>query len=306
MDKIKKRLPRIIGLGATIYLIGAFINDPSFPTPDKLIVFMLFLFMIFGQATEMLKRFGAFVVILLVYESFRSVADQLNSHVNYSFAPFMDKLLFGNLPTVYLQNWLWRGHTSWYDIVLYLPYMLHFIIPFGFGILVWKKAEKHFWKVICAFCVSAFGAFATFLIFPAAPPWMASDNHYIQPIAHISSNVWYSLGLHDFPSFYNHITPNLVAAVPSLHAAWAALFSIFVFKVFGRRYGCISLLYPALIFLGTVYEGEHYAFDLILGVAYALGSYWLAPYVLRLLKRIYLRFSKPIKAKRLRIFAKTD
>lgn len=229
----------------------------------------------------MVTRFGLFVLILLVYESFRSVADQLNSRVDYSLAPHADRLLFGDLPTVYLQNWLWHGAVRWYDFALYLPYLLHFVLPIALGVLVWKTRDKHYWRLINTYLVSAFMAFFTFLLFPAAPPWLAAQNHFIEPIQRISSDVWFNLGIKDFPSFYNEITPNIVAAVPSLHVIWAVLFSIFIFKLFGRRWGSLSLLYPAAIAFGTVYQGEHYAFDVILGIVYAIAAYLLTPYLMK-------------------------
>ena len=58
--------------------------------------------------------------------------------------------------------------------------------------------------------------------------------------------------------------------MPSLHAAVSTLFSIFVFKLYGRRWGLVSLLYPIMIYIGVVYEGEHYVFDVIAGIAYAV------------------------------------
>lgn len=264
-------------MAGTLVCLGLFVRHPSFPTPDKLVVFLTFLFMIFRQAVEMLKRLLPFVVLLLVYESFRGFADKLNSHVNYTLAPHVDKALFGNLPTIYLQRWLWRGHTTWYDVVLYIPYMLFFVVPLGLALLVWKTRDKYYWQVVGTYLLLFFSAFLTFLIMPTAPPWMASQNGYIAPIVRVSSSVWFSLGIHDFPSLYNHIAPNPVAAVPSLHAGVSTLFSLFVFKLYGRRWGLVSLLYPVLIYVGVIYEGEHYAFDVIAGIAYAFGAYWAAP-----------------------------
>ncbi len=242
---------------------------------------MVFIFMIFAQALAMLVRFGPFVLVLLAYESFRSVADQLNTHVNYTLAPHFDNVIFGNLPTIYLQNWLWRGHVRWYDFALYIPYMLHFVIPILLGILIWKTKAKLYWRVVSTYLVSAFMAFFTFLLFPAAPPWLASDGHYIAHISRISSDVWFALGIKNFPSFYNEITPNSVAAIPSLHAAWATLLVIFVFKFYGRRWGALSLLYPFAIFIGTIYQGEHYAFDVIAGAGYAVAAYKITPYLMK-------------------------
>lgn len=289
MQKIKLHGLRVIGIAGTIVTLGLFIAEPSFPTPDKLVIFLTFVFMVFRQATEMLKRLGPFVLLLLIYESFRGIAHSLNSYANYSLAPDMDKLLFGRLPTATLQDWLWRGHTSWYDIVLYIPYMLFFVIPIGMALLVWKTRDSQYWRVVTTYLTVFFSGFLTFLLFPAAPPWLASQNGFIEPIVRISSNVWYSLGIHDFPSVYNSIAPNPVAAVPSLHAAVSTLFSIFVFKLYGRRWGALSLIYPILIYVGVVYEGEHYVFDVLVGIVYAAAGYQIAPKLMSGVKTLLKR-----------------
>jgi membrane-associated phospholipid phosphatase len=295
VDKIKQNAEQLIGVAGVILCLAAFIHAPSFPTPDKLLVFLTFVFMIFKQAAQMLKHLLPFVVILLAYESFRGVANKLNSHVNYTLAPHIDKLLFGNLPTVYLQNLLWHGHVRWYDFVFYLAYMLHFIIPIGLALLVWKTREKEYWRVVVTYLVSAFGAFLTFLLFPAAPPWLAAQNNYIQPIVRISSDVWFALGLKDFPSVYNHISPNPVAAIPSLHAAWATLLVIFVYKLYGLRMAAVASIYPFLIYIGTIYEGEHYAFDVITGILYAIAAYMLTPYLIKKSSRFWVKHHAKLK-----------
>jgi len=287
-----KKAIRLLGIVLTVLIIAAFIRRPSFPTPDKLFIFAFCLFMAFGQAWALFKRLFPFVAVILVYESFRSVADKLNTHINYLLAPHVDKFLFGNLPTVYLQNWWWRGHASWYDYALYIPYLLHFILPLGLAVLVWKTREKHYWRVVSTYLVVAFAAFLTFFIIPAAPPWLAAQNHYIQPITRISSDVWAGLGLRNFPSFYNHITPNQVAAIPSLHSAWAVLLLIFVYKLYGCRWAMLVAIYPLLIFVGTVYEGEHYVFDVIAGVVYALAGYAATPYLMRTASRFRAKLAK--------------
>lgn len=286
MLKNKLSLSRCGGVLGVIVLSALFIWRPSFPTPDKLIVFLFFGFMAFGQAKEGIKRFAPFVLLILLYESFRSVADQLNSNVQYSLAPHLDKYLFGNLPTIYLQNWLWHGHVVWYDYALYIPYFFHFAIPLVLGIVVWKTRDKYFWQVMATFLVVAFASFLTYLIFPSAPPWLASQNHYIEPIVRISSNVWLSLGIQDFPSVYNHIAPNPVAAIPSLHAAWATLLFIFVKRLYGFRWSVLASIYPLLIYVGTIYEAEHYVFDILAGIAYAVGAYFVTPHLLKFLKLI--------------------
>lgn len=285
MEKTKSGLVRIVGMLGSLACIGLFIHEPSFPTPDKLFVFLLFIFMAFDQAWEYLKRFVPFIAIILVYESFRSRADQLNTHVNYTLAPNIDKALFGKLPTAYLQQRLWSGHVRWYDIVLYIPYLMFFIVPLGLAVLVWKTRERFYWQVVTSYSLLFFGAYLTFLLMPTAPPWLASQHHVIAPIVRTSSNVWASLGIHDFPSVYNHLAPNPVAALPSLHAGVSILFSLLVFKLFGRKWGAASLIYPLLLIFGVIYEGEHYFADVVAGGIYAVAAYWLAPKFLRLVGR---------------------
>jgi len=287
VDKLKAHGLKVVGaLGVTGCLVLYFRN-PSFPTPDKLVIFLAFVFMMFSQALAMLKKLAPFIVILLVYESFRGVADYLNTNVNFTFMSRADELLFGGLPTIYLQNWWWHGQTMWYDFVFYVPYLLFFIIPIALALLIWKIREKEYWRFVSTFAVVSFLSFFTFLAFPAAPPWLASDQGYIEPTTRISSDVWFSLGLSDFPSVYDQISPNPVAAVPSLHAAWATLIAIFTFKLFGRRWGAASLIYPALIYVGTVYQGEHYAFDVAVGALYGIAAYKITPSILKPLINYY-------------------
>ncbi|MEO8785362.1 MAG: hypothetical protein ABI221_03635, partial [Candidatus Saccharimonadales bacterium] len=70
---MKQYIFRFIGVVGTIFVVVSFLRDPNFPTPDILIVLATFVFMIFGQAKEMLKHLLPFVVLLLAYDSFRSL-----------------------------------------------------------------------------------------------------------------------------------------------------------------------------------------------------------------------------------------
>jgi hypothetical protein len=291
---IKKiNLLQWVGIIAASASIGLFVVEPSWPTPDKLLVFASFVALIFKQAKEMLKRFVPFVGLLLVYESFRGVVPNLNNHVNYTWMPDMDKLLFGgHLPTVWLQQQLWHGHVQWYDFVLYITYMLHFVLPFALAFVVWKLRESQYWRYATAYLAVSFAGFLTFLAFPAAPPWMASDLGHIERVERVSSHVWSALGIHDFPTVYDKISPNPVAAVPSLHAAYATLFVIFAFTLFKTRWRYLSILYPVFIYFGTVYQGEHYAIDELLGGLYAVGAYFASPFIVRFFVNVWARASR--------------
>lgn len=284
------------GIATLVYLV-IFIRTPSFPTPDKLLVFATFVAMAFGQARALLKRFVPFVVLLLVYESFRGLVPGLNTRVNYMWMPAVDELMFlGHLPTKLLQDVWWHGQVMWYDFVFYGAYTLHFVLPFALAVLVWKKLEKHYWHVITAYLLLSFAGFLTYLAFPAAPPWLASDKGLIEPITRVSSYVWAAFGVHDFPSVYNKISPNPVAAVPSLHAAYSILFALYATRLFRSKWVHLAWIYPALIWVGTVYMGEHYLIDAILGGMYAVAAYFAAPPVVRFLEKAYKRLVKQARS----------
>lgn len=283
---MQKYLGRVVGAVGVLLCLTIFISKPSFPTPDKLLIFGMFVFMVVGQATELLKRFVPFVALLLAYESFRGIVPELNKHVNFTLLPAADKLLFfGNLPTVWLQQLLWRGHAQWYDFVFYLAYMMHFVLPLGLAVLIWKTHPSHYWRYVTAYVGVSFAGFLTFLAFPAAPPWLASDLGYIPHIARVSSSVWFALGIKDFPSVYNSISPNPVAAMPSLHAAYGTLFALFMIKTFKTKWRYLAWIHPLLIYIGTVYQGEHYVIDIIFGILFAVTAYFVSPVFLRFIQR---------------------
>lgn len=287
-----RKITRIIGIIGSIVCLGIFIHTPSWPTPDKLLIIITFVFMALGQGWEAFKRFAPFVGLLLVYESFRGLVPHLNKHVHYVELITADKFLFfGHLPTKVLQNWWWDGHVRWFDFMFYLVYMLHFILPFSLALLIWKTRETYYWRYVGAFIATSFAGFIGFLVYPAAPPWLASDLQIMPPITRISSSIFYALGVHDFPSVYNKISPNPVAAMPSLHAAFATLFFLFIYKLYGKKWAALAGVYPLLIYVGTIYMGEHYFIDELAGALLAVATFFTVPYIWSKIKK-----SKTLKA----------
>jgi len=263
---------RIIAIAALAFVMGV---RRVFWTPDTLFIVLLALFVIFGQARAFLVRFLPFIVLLLVYDSFRGIADNLNKTVHFKEMIDFDKWITGGtLPTAWLQQHMWNGHVRWYDFYFYLLYTLHFVMPIGVAILLWLKRPKLYWPFVVGLLLLSFMAFITYVAFPAAPPWMASDMHYIQPIHRISSDIWGAMGVENFSEIYSKLSPNPVAAVPSLHAAYPLFFLLFLAKAFGWKRVWWLAIYPLSLWLGIVYLGEHYVFDFLLGALYAVVAYF--------------------------------
>ncbi|HSX28857.1 MAG TPA: phosphatase PAP2 family protein [Candidatus Saccharimonadales bacterium] len=264
-------LARVVVVAALLYV---FVILRVFWTPDTLFIALFILFVIFGQAKAFVIRFLPFIALLLVYDSFRGLADNLNHAVHYQQMISFDTWLgSGTLPTAWLQQHLWHGHVMWYDFYFYFLYTIHFVAPVVLAVIIWKKRDELYWPFVAALVGLSFAAFITYVLFPAAPPWMASQNHFIPHIQRISSDIWAAMGVENFSEVYGKLSPNEVAAVPSLHAAYPLLFLLFLAKVFSWRRVWWLAVYPISVWLGVVYLSEHYVFDVLLGILYALVAY---------------------------------
>ncbi len=239
-------------------------------TPDTLLLGVVIVGVIFGRTREFIRRFVPFLGMLIVYDSMRGLADNLNSHVNYSQMIDFDRWLFGgSLPTSWLQAHLWHGQVQWYDFYFYFLYTLHFLVPLILGLVLWKWRPKLYWPFVWTVVGVSFAAFVTYIIFPAAPPWLAKEMGYItEPLHRVSSDVWWAMGVKDFSELYKNISPNAVAAVPSLHSAYPLIAALFVLRAFGFRRTWWIALYPISMWVGVVYLGEHYVFDVLAAILY--------------------------------------
>jgi membrane-associated phospholipid phosphatase len=70
---------------------------------------------------------------------------------------------------------------------------------------------------------------------------------------------------------YSGADPLPNAAMPSLHVAYPCLVAWWAIAAFGRRAVWIAA-YPAVLAVGVIYLGEHWAIDVVAGVAYAAGA----------------------------------
>jgi membrane-associated phospholipid phosphatase len=233
-----------------------------------------------GVVLDWLPFFG----ILALYDLLRGVADGL------IFRPFflpqidVDKFLFfGTVPTVWLQERLYDpGTLPWYGVIAWVVYMSHFFAtPLLAGVL-WKLDRTRFRRYAACVATLSLMGFATYALFPAAPPWMASEAGLISHTVRVIPEIWGQLGI---PARFGVVGTgyeyaNDVAAVPSLHAAFSLLISLELWPgravAPGRRLGLRALLaaYPLTMAFALVYSGEHYVSDILLGWLYAAITVW--------------------------------
>ena len=108
-------------------------------------------------------------------------------------------------------------------------------------------------------------AFATYVIAPTSPPWLAEPS----AVRHVIDNAIQRSGL---PSsvlwLYSNHDYNLYAAFPSLHAGFPVVAAAAAWQR-NQVIGTLLFVWAALVWLAVVYLGEHYVADVVGGIAYA-------------------------------------
>jgi hypothetical protein len=235
-----------------------------------------------GWLRSVLFEWLPFALVLAAYDLLRGRADGLLFSTWYRPQLEADSVLGGGtVPTVWLQDRLWHGSWDlrWYDYASWTVYVSFFLATYLVAGLLWFFARERFRQYVgCVALLAAMG-FATFALFPAAPPWLASregelewTTRSIGPISGHIPFVHFSFeGLWERGSEYS----NPVAAVPSLHAAYTLLLTLFLWR-WAPRWGRVLLaLYPVAMAFALVYTAEHYLFDILLGWAYTLIAVWV-------------------------------
>jgi hypothetical protein len=222
------------------------------------------------------------VVVLAVYDLLRGHADGLLFSTWYRPQLEIDAFLFGGtVPTVWLQERLWHGTADlrWYDFAAWAVYMSYFVATYLVAGLLWFFARPRFRRYVACVALLAGMAFVTFALFPAAPPWLASEVGQLDPttrlIGPISGHVPFLAfsfeGLYERGAEY----ANPVAAVPSLHAAYTLLITLFLWRSAPRWGRVLLAAYPLAMAFALVYTSEHYVFDILLGWTYTVIAVWV-------------------------------
>jgi len=216
---------------------------------------------------------------VFAYAAASQFAQKLDFTVHYSPQIEADRLLgLGTLPTVWLQEHLYGGATGPLEVFSLLMYVSHFFVPLALGFWLWWSRRSE------AFCVLMFGILVvsllgeiTFVLAPTAPPWLASEQALIPHVHEIVKQSLYDLDLTTVAALKGSAASyNVVAAVPSLHAAWPVIGLLVVWKYGLPRWAFIAqAIQLVAVFFAIVYTGEHYAIDAVIGAAYALGAWWL-------------------------------
>lgn len=266
------RLTVILTLGYIAFVCVFMISRGIWFSPGQFLILGLFAIVFIGRVRTFFKDWLPFVLYFLGYEFLRGLIPYVGKNANILPMINIDKSVFGFIPTIKLQSLLYNSaHLAWYDYLATALYLCHFIVPLVVGYYFWLKDRALFRKFAFAFLVLSYAAFVTYIIFPAAPPWIASSLGYIPPVAGIIGVVtsrFLQTGAF-FPLIYSLAGGNSFAAMPSLHAAFPLLIFFFLLK-WSKKAGILFIPYVLGAWFSVIYLGEHYFIDVVMGVAYSV------------------------------------
>lgn len=216
------------------------------------------------------------------YESTRGAADQLG--MPYQMAAFrnIDRWLFlGVQPTEWLQqHWYTPAEVGFHDQVLSLVYYSHFVVPVVAIAAVWAAGHVRWVRFMRRFATVVLTACIVFVLLPTVPPWMASDPRFGggvgEPLVrHVRSGIL-DLGFTGFAHDWGVGLDwsNVVAAMPSLHAAFSLFVVAYVRPMLRHRWMRVAVFaYPLAMGVALVYFAEHWVIDVLAGWALTAGSF---------------------------------
>jgi hypothetical protein len=284
LPDIRRR--RVLGMivWAVVFSVGVYFV--GVPTSDPLIAFgWLWLATVAWRNYEpwrthlrFLRDWLPICLLLVLYNVSRGYADRLFApHVTELIA--FDKWVFGGLtggltPTEWLQDHLWQpGVVQWWEVVVSIVYFSHFLTLPTIAVVLWMRSRTQWarfmrrWFLLCVF------GLITYFLYPAAPPWWAAlpEHGSLIDAERISTNGWNAVGLHSAGNTLNALqveASNPVAAMPSLHTAFAFMAVVFFLPQVRRLWWPLLLAYPLLMTFTLVYTAEHWVIDVLVGWAY--------------------------------------
>jgi membrane-associated phospholipid phosphatase len=275
----RERHRRVLFGAQLLYLalfIGWLLLSHTWPAPDVVVVSFLGFAILTAQGLRFLRDWTPFLVLLLAYVGLTGVAPGVVGRAHIGFPITVDRWVgAGQLPTTRLQAALWDGgRMHWYDYLTAVMYLLHFVVPLAFAFLLWHWRRVLYWRFVYAYVLLMAAAFATYLVFPMAPPWWASDLGRIPQVDRVLGAVQWQGISNPVVLLSRYFQTDPVAAMPSMHAAFPVLVWLVLWRLW-PRWGWAAICYPLLMAFAVIYAGEHYLIDVLAGWLYAALSFLL-------------------------------
>jgi hypothetical protein len=173
---------------------------------------------------------------------------------------------------------------SFLDLICGAIYFFHEPVAIALIILFWRRYSIELaQRYAVAFLVMNLLADFTYLYYPAAAPWYVAKYGLIQPLAPITGDpaglarLDQILGIPFATNIY-HMSPVVFGAIPSMHAGFTMLGWLYCFHT-EKKWIFLMGIFTGGIWFAAVYLQHHYVIDLLIGIFYAVLSYFFVEFV---------------------------
>lgn len=167
-------------------------------------------------------------------------------------------------------------HWAVTDVLSGLLYLCWIPLPGIYAIVLHFKGHSELaFRLLCAFLLCSIIGFIGYYAHPSCPPWYVMDHGFAVDTSTKGSAAGFInfdaiVGIPFFEKFYGG-SPNVFAAIPSLHSAFNPVAFCYAMLVPKNRAWQFVLGFVSLgICFSAVYSGHHYVIDVVLGVLAAL------------------------------------
>jgi membrane-associated phospholipid phosphatase len=219
------------------------------------------------RSKEFIRTSVLFVTVILTYEALQGLTGALISSGSVVSLAGLDRVLVGSNFVLDVQTMFYSPATTFVSTIFYGLHV--FLIAVALG-LFWLKDKVVYRCYMYSMVITSYLALLTFIIIPTAPPWYVGAARNLL----VAGNRMLPSTFQSVQTVLLSGESDIFAAFPSLHAAYATLFSVFMFKL-GKKYGLVSLPIAFGVYFSIIYLGQHYLVDLLGGIAYAMLSVYI-------------------------------
>lgn len=225
-----------------------------------------------SRAMRLFWDWAPMIGLLALYDFSRGLADEAGMPLQMASLVRVEEALFGSpIPTIRWQQSIIvpDGPVHWWEAFIAVCYSSHFVVSLSVMGILWFTKRDEFLAFRLRFSIVTLLGLVGYFLVPSAPPWMAADNDLIGSVRRLSLRGFQVFG---GEGAEKAITAgarlsNQVAAMPSLHGAWALLIALFFTRFTPRWAWPLLFGYPALMLFTLVATGEHYVIDVLVGFA---------------------------------------
>lgn len=258
-----------------VYLGALWIQAAVYLPKEVVVLLFLGTVTAFRQLRPFLRDWVPLLLLLFAMDVLRAAAYRLTLAVGrpviVRWPIVVDTALFGTLPSAWLQGWLHpTAEFRWYDVAMAALHGSHFAAFLVVLLLLWAWRREAFPGFARAVVATAYAGLLGYYLFPMAPPWLAAQLGEGPALTRILLSVDYL----QIPRFLLlGFDTNPVAAMPSLHAAFAVLVALGL-GLLTPWARWVGWMYAVTLGLGLVYGGEHYVVDLLVGYPLGALGFW--------------------------------